>query len=48
MMCTGTLLFKCSDAKTRRQSWGKSTSGRLSARRAPAAIETARKRARIV
>jgi hypothetical protein len=22
MTCTGTLLFKCSDAKTRRQSWG--------------------------
>jgi hypothetical protein len=31
MTCTVTLLFKCSDAKTRRQSWGKSTSGRLSA-----------------
>ena len=42
MTCTGTLLFKCSDAKTRRQSCGKSTSGRPSARRAPAAIDTAR------
>ena len=48
MTCTGTLLFRCSDAKTRRQSCGKSTSGRPSARRVPAATETARNRPRIV
>ena len=48
MTCTGTLLFKCSEAKTRRQSCGKSTSGRPSARRAPAATDTAPRRARIV
>lgn len=48
MTCTGVWLLRCSEANTRRQSYGVSSSGVPSAWRAPAASDSARSRPRIV
>src|SRR5437879_13867025 len=44
MMCTGVLLFRCSDAKTRRQSCGSNARGEPFEWRAPASTEISRMR----